>query len=50
MNKFEVRNPKPETNFKSQNLNDKNVYDLINSNLYIVSNFDIRISDLIYGS
>ncbi len=45
--KLEARNPKSETNSNNQNTNDKNVLDLEHSNLGIVSNFDIRISNLL---
>jgi poly(A) polymerase/tRNA nucleotidyltransferase (CCA-adding enzyme) len=44
--KSEARNPKSETISKSKNLKKKPGFDLGNSKLEFVSNFDIRISDL----
>jgi hypothetical protein len=57
-NKFEVRNPKFETNSNDQNLNDQNknsnskqfgafVLNFEHLNFGFVSDFDIRISDLL---
>jgi len=45
--KSEARNPKSETNSKFEITNPKRVWNLENWNLDIVSNFDIRISNLI---
>lgn len=45
LGKSQIRNPKSETNEKNQNINDQKVSNLENSNLGIVSNFDIRTSD-----
>jgi hypothetical protein len=58
INKFEARNPKFETNSNDQNLNDQNkngssnyfgafVLNFEHLNFDIVSDFDIRISDLL---
>ncbi|MDO8686623.1 MAG: bifunctional 5,10-methylenetetrahydrofolate dehydrogenase/5,10-methenyltetrahydrofolate cyclohydrolase [Candidatus Berkelbacteria bacterium] len=45
--KSEARSTKSETSSKNQNLNDKNVSNLENSNFEIVSSFDIRYSNFI---
>ena len=48
--KSEYRNPKYETNSNDQNTKYQNVLDLEFYNFDIVSNFDIRISNLVYRS
>ncbi|MCL5970742.1 MAG: hypothetical protein M1450_04560 [Patescibacteria group bacterium] len=45
--KSEIRSTKSETNSNNQNTNDRNVLNFENYNLDIVSNFDIRYSNLI---
>jgi uncharacterized membrane protein len=45
--KSEIRNPKPETNSNLQNTKSKNVLSLRHLNFDIVSNFDIRYSNLL---
>ncbi len=46
--KHEIRVPKTETIFKIKNSNDQNsVYNFCHSTFELVSNFDIRYSDLI---
>jgi A/G-specific adenine glycosylase len=45
LNKYEIRNPKSETNPKDKNTINQNVLKLRNSNLEFVSSFDIRASD-----